>query len=396
MTKFFHSSMPGAPTLSGTAGALTDLLDACLVSGFGTKSVSGLVVSGGVATMACSSPHAAVVGSTVLVSGATPSGLNGEKVVTAISSTSVSFATALVDQTATGTISFKIAALGWTIAQTATNTRAYKPTSAEATGCILRIDDTSTTVARALGYESLSDINTGTGKFPRDEVISGGFVWPKSEAGDTNARRWMIFGDDRCFYISISPHSGFQAQAVTNFFGDFNAQRSGDAYACMLTGAYAADVTYRQSPSEGEIGGSIRVGARSGYGAYVARSHTGLGGPIGIDCVGQGHISGSGLAFSGGAYYGSANFPNPSDNGLLLNQVSLFAASSMRGILPGVWHCPQYAQPSFVHGDIVDGFGTLAGRKLMAVVVSSAYANSTGQPNGYGVMFMDLTGPWRS
>lgn len=396
MTKFFHSSMPGAPTLSGAAGSLTDLLDAVLVSGFGTKSVSSLVVSSGVATATVSAPHSAVVGATVAISGATPSGLNGEKVVTAITGTTISFATALADQTASGTISLKLAGLGWTIAYTASNTRAYKPSAPEATGCLLRVQDTGSTTARVIGYEAMTDINTGTGKFPRDEHISGGFYWPKSNVADTSTRRWFIFGDDRGFYMSVSAHADFQAQAITSYFGDINPQRSGDAYACMLSGDYADDVCARQAPSAGEIGSSGRVGVRGTPGSYIARSHTGLGGAVGLELVGLGHVSQNNFAFSGGSYYGSANYPNPADNGLLLNQVAAFANSGMRGTLPGVWHCAQYAQPSFVHGDILDGAGVLAGRRLMALVVSSSYANSTGQPNGYGVMFMDVTGPWRS
>lgn len=31
--KYLHSAMPGAPVLSGTAGSLISVLDACLVNG---------------------------------------------------------------------------------------------------------------------------------------------------------------------------------------------------------------------------------------------------------------------------------------------------------------------------------------------------------------------------
>ena len=88
------------------------VLDACLVDGFGLKSVDTLVVSGAVATANISTGHSAMVGSVVLISGATPSGLNGEKRVTAITTNTVVFdATGISDQTATGTITLKICLL---------------------------------------------------------------------------------------------------------------------------------------------------------------------------------------------------------------------------------------------------------------------------------------------
>ena len=64
--KYYASTMPGAPVLSGTAGALATLLDACLVDGFGLKTVDTLVVASGVATANISTGSAAVTGGVVL------------------------------------------------------------------------------------------------------------------------------------------------------------------------------------------------------------------------------------------------------------------------------------------------------------------------------------------
>ena len=46
--KHFYSAMAGSPALSGTAGTLLSTLDACLVTGFGTKAVDSAVITGGV------------------------------------------------------------------------------------------------------------------------------------------------------------------------------------------------------------------------------------------------------------------------------------------------------------------------------------------------------------
>ena len=48
--KWFTSDMRGAPVVSGTAGTLIAMLDACLVTGFGVVTATSVTVSGGVAT----------------------------------------------------------------------------------------------------------------------------------------------------------------------------------------------------------------------------------------------------------------------------------------------------------------------------------------------------------
>jgi hypothetical protein len=82
--KYFHSGLTGAPVLSGTAGSLVAVLDACLVNGFAVSAVASLVVASNIATATISGGHSAEVGSVVLVSGATPSGLNSEKKVLSV------------------------------------------------------------------------------------------------------------------------------------------------------------------------------------------------------------------------------------------------------------------------------------------------------------------------
>jgi len=47
---YFDSTMTGAPALSGTAGTLIGLLDACLQDGFGGVTLDSLVVASNVAT----------------------------------------------------------------------------------------------------------------------------------------------------------------------------------------------------------------------------------------------------------------------------------------------------------------------------------------------------------
>ena len=95
--KFFSSTQAGAPVLNGTAGALKALLDACLVDGFGLKSVVSLVVASGVATITVTGGHGFLPDGVMLVAGAATAALNGEQKVTAIGTNTASFATAVAD-----------------------------------------------------------------------------------------------------------------------------------------------------------------------------------------------------------------------------------------------------------------------------------------------------------
>lgn len=389
MVTYFSNAMTGAPALSGTAGALISILDACLVSGFGLQSATSLVVASGVATVTLPSAHGISVGAYARIAGATPSGLNGDWPVTAVTSTTLKFATALADQTATGSITFKHAPLGWATEFTGTNLRAYRSADVTGTRMRLRVDDTGTLPARVVGYESMRDVNTGTGPFPTAAQVSGGLYWGKSSTADATARPWFLVGDSRTFYLYLALNATYPEKGFCYVFGDYASAAAGDAYACALTGS--TDATSASSINYGDVGRGEN-GVQSG--AYLARSYTGLGGaqqfykmsaycttaaPSGLDTY-----SATDLAY-----------PNGPDNGLLTATVQVLSNSALRGNLRGVLHSAQACYAGFNTGDFVTGAGSYAGHMLLALRTGGPmnYAtNST--PNGAGAMFVDLTGPW--
>ena len=155
MVYTFDSSMTGAPVLSGTAGALRAVLKACMVDGFGAGAVPTLTVAAGIATASFAGAHPYRIGTIAQFGGATPAGLNGQKRILSTTASAVTFdATGIADGAATGTITHKVAAAGWQelFAGSVTNVLCLKPTVVEATGCVLRIDDTGTTNARVRAY----------------------------------------------------------------------------------------------------------------------------------------------------------------------------------------------------------------------------------------------------
>jgi hypothetical protein len=180
--KYFHSGLTGAPVLSGTAGSLVAVLDACLVNGFAVSAVASLVVASNIATATISGGHSAEVGSVVLVSGATPSGLNSEKKVLSVGAgnTTLTFdAPGISDQTASGTISLKLAGAGWSKEFTGTNLAAYKSNNVAGTGCRLRVDDTAGKTARVVGYETMTASGSAPGSANDFAVLqnTGAELW---------------------------------------------------------------------------------------------------------------------------------------------------------------------------------------------------------------------------
>jgi len=382
-TKSFNSSMTGAPVLSGSAGALIAVLDAVLVNGFALQSVSTLVVTDGVAVATVASTPAAAVGSVILVSGATPDALNGEQRVTAVTSNSVTFATTQANVTATGTITLKMAPAGWIKLFSGTNLAAYKSPSAQATGCVLRVDDSGTTTARVRGYESMSDVNTGLGLFPSATQWASGLWWTKSNAASAAARPWIIVADDRGVYVFVK-NADASSEYQGNYFGDILPLKSNDPYACVLR-ANTAD----RSASVTALVDSLEYMDQSQTydGLYAPRAANTIGGSVK-------HFQSSVLTIGcpllhvTGAY--GVTYPSPVDNGLMLSPVMIYSAAGYRGYYPGLRASPQITNSAFATGDKIAGSGDMAGKTVEAIKLGTP-APGTGQ----GVMFIDTLSNWR-
>ena len=381
----YDSAMTGAPVLSGTAGALRALVKAALVDGFGAGSVATLTVSAGIATATFAGAHPYRVGTVAQFAGSTPAGLNGQKRILSTTTGAVTFAApGVADGAATGTITHKVAAAGWQelFAGTLTNVLCVKPTVPEASGCVLRIDDTGTTNARVRAYEAMTDASTGTGPTPLDSQLSGGLFWPKSGAANSTARPWYMVADERGFYLAVAPQSGDRYTLL--YVGDISSLKSGDAYGYLVTGNQS-DQTAATTVPDGCCGWSHRS-ARSG--AYMVRSYTAIGQSIAVQRLGAHHNGSTADVYAGTAGYSLGAYPNGPNNGLMTGALELHALG-IRGTLPGLLHPVQDCASAFATGAIVDGTDDLAGRRLMAIRAAP--------PSGAvvaGTVFVDMTGPW--
>ena len=380
---FSHNLQSGSPTLNGTAGSLIGVLDAALVSGFGLQTAT-ITVASGVATLTTPLAHPFEVAQIVLVAGADNTALNGRKRVLTRTTTGITFAAAgVADGAATGSINVKVAPAGWAKEFSGTNKAVYRaPASADGCRLYLRVDDTFGCNARVVGYESMTDVDTGERPFPTSTQLSGGGWWPKSNSADSNARAWTVIADDRGFYLHMGTGNAAGDSGSVWGFGDFASYKSGDAYASML-----ASTNSDQSANWSADGFALEYVSNSYY-LRCARSFTGIAGAISLRKSPESFGSGDG---NSGAGTGFLNiYPNRSNNGLILSRIVLSEEGvCLRGNQRGAYVTPQNCHASFTRNTVIDGAGDMAGRKLLAVKCGAPAGTSS-----QGVMFFDVTGPW--
>lgn len=392
--KFITENMPGAPVLSGTAGALISVLDALLVTGFGLRTATSVTVAGGVATvtLASNALNANLLHSVILVDGvaAPMADLNGEQRVTAASTTTLQFATAVADGTATGTITVKSASAGWEKLYSGTNKAVYRSTHLQSAKHCLRVDDAGTLSARVIGYETMTDVDTGVGPFPTATQMTGGGYWWKSIDATATARGYFFAADPRMLLAAPRP-SGVGAALSANVrgFGDPIALApSGDAWATVLSYAGSNNSSgFEYGAFSGANTASTTIG-----GAAFPRAFSGLGAAVLCRPVNE---AGEPYQISGKQSSGFGPGPSSIDGQIKLARAMMAEQtvySAPRCVIPGVLCVPQLvADGTFSPNTVIDGSGALAGRKLLSVATGASVSGTS----NLGVAFIDITGPWR-
>lgn len=321
--KWFTSDMAGAPVLSGTAGALIAVLDACLVTGFNTKTLTSLVVSGGVATATVALGHGFVANAVVLIAGATPAALNGEACVSVVSANVFTFPTTAPDGPATGTITAKLAPAGWSKAFSGSNKAVYRADAVDGRRFYYRVDDTGTYDAPLRGYRTMTDVDTGATPFPASDTVR----LAKLESGAGPA--WVCVADPYGVYLWVSaaatsaPNTGF-----VHGFGDLGRLTPSDAY-CSYIAGWEVAAQNGKSTVNAALGGVRSLGSA----LPTAALPSGWAGETSINAaamVGDGLSGGWSSGLSGPAY------PAP-HGGALLVPLHLVHGGAPRGRLRGLY-----------------------------------------------------------
>lgn len=379
-----RSTDTGAPRSSGTAGDITTLLDACLVNGYNSRTLTSITRSGATATATFASHGYAADGlSKIQISGANETEYNGTFTITNVTTNTFDFTVAGTPATpATGTITSVVAPLGWGKAFSGTNLAAYRSNEVASTRLYLRVDDTGTTTARVRGYEAMTDVNTGTGLFPTDTQLSGGLYICKSDLATTAARKWVLVGDGFEFHFFYVCGATSYDNIYRQFhFGDPASEMASDPYGCLIYGDTASALG---SPTTGSttylIQTSVSLAVFPGF--YFARLYTQIGTSVGASLHGN-YTLGSG---SIGAATSLLGYPSPANNGLYVAPLFLADTFVIRVQLKGIYQ-PLQSKP-LGHGVLLAANVSPINRRIYTI--ATAYLGTTP-----GETHVDIDGPWR-
>lgn len=378
--RVYRSTDFGAPQLSGQVGTLIAILNACLVDGYGTNTITSLTQSGGVATATTNVPHQFTGSPKVLIAGAASSDYNVEATITITGASTFTYpVNPAAPGTAGGAPTCKIAGSGWTKPfADGTYVAAYKQ-PAGSNGFYLRVDDNSSaTVARGQAYETMTNVSSGLTPFPTSAQLAGGVHIVKSDATSSATRPWMLVCNGPFFSLFVAhDNSATWASANGTAFGDIKTYKAGgaDPYGTVLIGNTSSSYANNCIQSLSATIGS----ATSGH--WMSRSYSGVGGSIAVSKTSD-YAKGQNAGTTG-----SAGIPYPSaiDGGLYVTPLwlsELTPTLAPRGELPGLWN-PLHNRP-LANGDVwIPSSGSLVGKTFEAV---NLYSN--------GQIFVETSDTW--
>lgn len=353
--RLFYSTETGLGAVQGVVGSLITALDKVLVNGYNSQSLTSVTRVGTTAT-ATKNAHGFREGQRILHAGWDQAEYNGEFFIFNVATNTYDFTITGTPATpATGaTPTAKVAPLGFGKPFAGTNLAVYRAPSGNRH--YLRVDDTGTTTARAIGYESMTDVNTGTNGFPTNAQVASGLFINKSGTASAVDRAFIIVGDEKRFYIFVDVSSDTFSSAQAFFFGEVVSYKSGDVYNSMIIGPASS------APTTGNTLQMVTSNNTVIAGHYMARSYTQTGGSTQIskhlDYVKSNAASTIGSA--GGTY------PDPVSGALNVSPIFLSeSVNANRGELPGIIG-PLHNRP-LTHGDTYDGSDDYAGKKFLAI-----------------------------
>ena len=392
--KWYASNMQGAPSLGDTtAGALTALLKAVLVTGFGNLTINALVwdATEGAAKATFSGGHAYLQDSVIEVTGVSPGGYNGEHRIKKVSSTEVWFELDAGNPGMAGSgaaMTMKVAPLGWTLTHESGDgmVAIYRPTNVSESGNVsLRIDNTAFTgwvgtayfahLAKVAMVEDVVDINTYTTIYEHR--------WPAT--GRYSDKRWDFIGDSQLFYF-LPAYAAASYQHVYSF-GYIKSVRPGDRYHAVFNfypSTDANDPTRRwitaPGPSAASWGNYFVTFDNSTY-RVIARPYSQLFGTTTWWLKGLFARFGTGM-----------NTPNGPDNAFYMSTDPIMVfenGNHLRGYMPGL--IVPYATPTTWDRKNFRDLPALLGKQIRFVRVGF----NEDPAGGVTLMGFDLTGPWR-
>ena len=413
--KAYFSNQTGAPVLNGTVGSLINVLDACLVNGYNQVNVSSMTRSGSTVTVTCAAAHGYEnpltnywvqngVGNVCTISGATQTEYNGDWPISYVSDTVFTFdiGTATPTTPATGTITTKRAAGGFSKAFADTNRGVYRSNDLSSRRHFWQVNDIAdcpngqgARFAGWRGYENMTGINNGDGPFPTI-VAAGtfGIYIAKSNALDATSRHWSLYTDGKTVIMTFHTDQGGTSLNASSYsyvagFGDLLSPVP-DPYA-TICGGLSSSAT--NTTSSNNCGFLMQAGTTDpnpntsqGWNA-LARTYNGAKKPVWA----TGH---HGMGFYQNICMGVNGylmFPDGLSNRFTLAQIMVYEPTTLGAVLRG--QLPLYEGGSGVVHSNREIINNVVGREgrvfqyiragcLNSSYVGGAYIDLTGNAQG--------------
>lgn len=387
--KLFTSEMLGAPGLTQAAGALIDVLSACLVNGFGMQQASSFTVTAGVGQITVPVATGWERMCVIDVAGCTDASYNGEYKLTQVSADGlrVSFPIDAPDGAVLGAaITVKLAAAGWLLrfADSATNKAVYMPGTPQWAGHCLWVEDVAGTHANVRGYEAMSAVDAGLGAFPTaSQVVQA--TWVKA-FGNSRPAAWLLVADGQLAFVAPAPAYSSSVSTgayAMRWFGLFEALQPQDLHAVSIS-------VRSGTGGNGEFGSvwgvaSINANAVQ-QNVFVARSADGAASSIGaftatLQPLGAG--SGEDGACGPSSGLGVGNF--------------VFAEKFLRHAVGGY---PRARMPAVLHA-MHTGLSSVVANGAMELVGGRVHrffsgpGSQTASFSNQGMGAINVEGPWR-
>lgn len=276
--KFYVHTNNNAPQLTNNFGCMIDVLDACLVNGFGAQTVATLTSSGTMVTATFGAAHNFMQYQVIKIAGANQTEFNGEhRILTVPNANTITFqlASAPSVSTATGAITCSLPPLGWSKPFSAAGKAAYRSnnillpsrpylrvvdaldpayTSTFAKYAKVGIVEDMTDIDTILGvqapYDSAAPDKNWVGTGSGTTAINGWAKWYYARNAAANAgsaadtastptgdRQWVMVGNSDYFYImpSMIPSNVI---AFVYGFGSFKSFLNADNSNTFLSATY--------------------------------------------------------------------------------------------------------------------------------------------------------------
>jgi len=269
---------------------------------------------------------------------------------------------------------------GWTKPFSGTDKAVYRNAANAIARSYFRVVDTATNhTTKVRGYDTMSDIDTGTGPFPAISDVTGdGLSIARSVSVNNNVRPWIAAADERTLVLFV--------------------QFDGINWEMFYLGDGIPDVSYNANfsilaarNSENHPGPQLALFAEPitsltfNKGIYIKGTYGGVNAKL---CRA---FAGPGLFFStisGGMSFLGGILAMPNDNSIYLFQPPLAYYDGIAYWLrQGVYrfvYVPIHRAEQFTHGDTFDGVGALSGKsfEIIKSVITNTGASSTATTTG--------------